>query len=225
MPNRMLRDWTRSDRVNSLSVQAERFFVRLIMKVDDYGCYYADPRILKADLFPLLENVRNTDIPRWLAECQKSGLIAMYDYEGKRYLQIRDFRQRLDKAKSKFPLPTNQPVNDFREVVNDFPAEVEVEYEVEKEKEKREAFRPPTLDDVIEFMCEKLDDFTAQAEASKFISFYESKGWIVGKVKMKNWKAAAAGWISRMRDYGSKPKYTMEQLRQMAEEQSKNSTA
>ena len=43
MPNRILRDWTDSERVNALTVQGERFFVRLIMKVDDYGRLYGNP--------------------------------------------------------------------------------------------------------------------------------------------------------------------------------------
>ena len=144
----MLRDWTLSDKINVLSPQAERFFVRLIMKADDYGCFYADSRILKAQLFPLLEGVRDADISRWMAECQKPGLIVVYEAESKKYLQIVDFKQRLDKARSKFPLPGI--VNAFPEVVNDFPAEVETERnkepEVETEKERQVLIFPFTSD-------------------------------------------------------------------------------
>lgn len=131
MPNRMLRDWTGSDKINSLSVHAERFFTRLIMKVDDYGCFYADTRLLKANLFPLLlDSIREADLSRWVAECQKAGLIVLYGEAGKTYVMIKDFKQRLDRAKSKFPLPS---VNESQEVVNDYPPEREreVEYEVE----------------------------------------------------------------------------------------------
>ena len=35
--------------------------------------------------------------------------------------------------------------------------------------------------------------------ADRFVSFYESKGWMVGKNKMKSWKAAVSGWIARDR--------------------------
>jgi len=132
MPNRMLRDWTGSDKINSLSVHAERFFTRLIMKVDDYGCFYADTRLLKANLFPLLlDSIREADLSRWVAECQKAGLIVLYGEAGKTYVMIKDFKQRLDRAKSKFPLPS---VNESQEVVNDYPPEREreVEYEVEE---------------------------------------------------------------------------------------------
>ena len=38
----------------------------------------------------------------------------------------------------------------------------------------------------------KYADYKNQAE--KFFYFYESKGWMVGKNKMKNWKMAAGNW-------------------------------
>lgn len=129
MPIRMLRDWTDSEKMNTITVHAERFFIRLIMKVDDYGCFYANTALLKANCFPLLlDAVREADITRWMAECQKAGLIVLYEANGKRYLQIKDFKQRLDKAKAKFPLPSENQTSDvFPELGNDFPAETETE--------------------------------------------------------------------------------------------------
>lgn len=114
MPNRILRDWTNSNRVNQVSANAERFFTRLMMKADDYGRFYADTRLLKANLFPLkLETIREADISRWLSELEntvneegeKAGMIVLYEVAGKKYLQIDEFGQRLDKAKAKFPDP------------------------------------------------------------------------------------------------------------------------
>lgn len=141
MPIRMLRDWTNSEKVKNLSVHAERFFTRLIMKVDDYGCFYAHTALLKANCFPLLlDAVREADISRWMAECQKAGLIVIYEAEGKRYLQIVDFKQRLDKARAKFPLPPeNQTCDEFPEIVNEFPAETETETETEKKPKRAKA--------------------------------------------------------------------------------------
>ena len=66
---------------------------------------------------------------------------------------------------------------------------------------EKKNFAPPEIDDVVKVMSEKLDDFTAMAQAQLFINHYESNGWKVGKNKMQNWKAAAAGWITRMKQY------------------------
>lgn len=107
MPNRMLRDWTDSEKVELLSFQAEVFFVRLIMKVDDFGCYRANEKLLKSKLFPLRDNIRDTDILRWVDECHKAGLIAVYEESGKRYLIIKDFKQRKRQMESKHPMPKN----------------------------------------------------------------------------------------------------------------------
>ena len=41
-------------------------------------------------------------------------------------------------------------------------------------------------------------------EAEKFFDFYESKGWMVGKNKMKDWKAAVRGWITRNKPMAKK---------------------
>lgn len=144
MPNRVLRDWTGSDRINGLSVHAERFFTRLIMKVDDYGCFFADTRLLKANLYPLLlDTIREADLLRWLTECQKAGLIVLYERESKKYLQILDFRQRLDRARSKFPVPTD---NELREIVTDFPPESESETETKPKHERENGVPPPPPD-------------------------------------------------------------------------------
>lgn len=40
-----------------------------------------------------------------------------------------------------------------------------------------------------------------ETEGNKFYNFYESKNWMIGKNKMKNWKAAVAGWISRQKEF------------------------
>lgn len=51
-------------------------------------------------------------------------------------------------------------------------------------------FTPPTLDLVQSYITE--NNYTVDAE--RFINFYESKGWYVGKNKMKDWKAAVRTW-------------------------------
>lgn len=105
MPNRILRDWTNSFKIDELDANAERFFTRLIMVVDDYGRFYADERLLKSNMFPLKPDLRTSDITRWLAECEKAGLIVKYKISNKSYLQIIDFKQALRQKREKFPSP------------------------------------------------------------------------------------------------------------------------
>ena len=102
MPNRILRPWLDSEAVNSLSDAAEIFFVRLIMAADDCGRFYGAPVLLKSYLYPL-KNKRVADIPRWVAECVNAGLIADYEVDGKRYLEIVNFNQPEPHGESSFP--------------------------------------------------------------------------------------------------------------------------
>ena len=112
MPNRILRDWTDSEPVNSLSWQAECLFIRLIMKADDYGCFHGNAKLLKSLLFPLKDGLRDSDIARWIAECETSGLIRTYSSEGKPFIEIRKYGQRLKSSRHKFPVPPMETEQD-----------------------------------------------------------------------------------------------------------------
>lgn len=58
-------------------------------------------------------------------------------------------------------------------------------------KEKPPAKKiPPTLDMVKDYCKERENS----VDAEKFFDFYESKGWLVGKNKMKDWQAAVRTW-------------------------------
>ena len=62
-----------------------------------------------------------------------------------------------------------------------------------KENTKRKSFIPPTVEEVKEY----IDSVGSQVDAESFVAFYESKGWMVGKNKMKSWKAAIVTWEKR----------------------------
>ena len=51
-------------------------------------------------------------------------------------------------------------------------------------------FIPPTEAEVREY-CEQRKN---SVDAAAFVNFYESKGWMIGKNKMKDWKAAVRTW-------------------------------
>lgn len=61
----------------------------------------------------------------------------------------------------------------------------------EEGKEKTPSvFVPPTLDEVIEYCRERGN----RVDPEKWFDFYASKGWMIGKNKMKDWKAAVRTW-------------------------------
>lgn len=65
------------------------------------------------------------------------------------------------------------------------------EYKKESIKEKR--FIKPTIEEIKDYCNERHNG----VNASRFYDFYESKGWLVGKNKMKDWKACIRTWEQR----------------------------
>ena len=79
-----------------------------------------------------------------------------------------------------------------------------------KEKDKRESrnFVPPSLSEVKAYCQERNNGINPQ----HFIDFYASKGWMIGKNKMKDWKAAVRTWEQRheggkVNDSNEKPEW------------------
>jgi hypothetical protein len=60
----------------------------------------------------------------------------------------------------------------------------------DKDINKKVIFVKPTLDELRDYMLSQdmLD------VSNKFFDFYESKGWLIGKNKMKDWKSAVRTW-------------------------------
>jgi hypothetical protein len=106
MPSRLLREGIiDSDAVNALSPRAEVFYRRLMSVVDDFGRFDGRPAVLRSRLYPLqLDSVREADIPRWIAECEKAGLVRLYVVNSKQYLLF--YNLGAPRAKeSKYPAP------------------------------------------------------------------------------------------------------------------------
>lgn len=71
-----------------------------------------------------------------------------------------------------------------------------------KETATLKTFKPPTWNEVANYIWNKVvsegkkpDKNKIKTVAESLVDFYQSKGWVVGKVKMKDWKAATNNWI------------------------------
>lgn len=70
-------------------------------------------------------------------------------------------------------------------------AEVKADTKEADKTEVRRCFIPPTSQMVGEY-CKKMN---YDIDAETFCAFYQSKGWMIGKNKMKDWKAACRTWV------------------------------
>jgi hypothetical protein len=115
MPNRILREGIlSSERVALLTWQEEVFYRRLMSVVDDFGCFHANPKLLRSACYPLqIDKVSDADIGKWLASCAEAALVSVYPApDGKRYLQMLDFRQQTRAKISKYPAPPSTCIAD-----------------------------------------------------------------------------------------------------------------
>lgn len=75
----------------------------------------------------------------------------------------------------------------------------------EKEKEKenikentsyKRKFSPPSVEEVSAYCQEK----GYHIDAEMFVSYYEARGWMLGKTKMSSWKHAVVTWAKKQKE-------------------------
>lgn len=65
-------------------------------------------------------------------------------------------------------------------------------------KSSAKKFSPPTIEEIQAYCDERQNGISAES----FWHFYESKGWMVGKNKMKNWKSSIITWEKSRKENG-----------------------
>ena len=85
----------------------------------------------------------------------------------------------------------------------------------------KKKFKKPTLEEVQQYCLERNNNISAE----KFIDYYESNGWKVGRNSMKNWKATVRNWEKNQQEkqnnvktYKSNYEISQEALRKAREE-------
>jgi hypothetical protein len=61
---------------------------------------------------------------------------------------------------------------------------------VNSNAKKRTIFKPPTIEEITDYCLERKNNLSPK----KIFDFYEAKNWMIGKNKMKDWKAAVRNW-------------------------------
>lgn len=76
-------------------------------------------------------------------------------------------------------------------------------------KNNKGKFIPPTADDINQY-CEEKGIYGFDADY--FIDYYESRGWMIGKNKMKDWKAAIRTWLRRDQERREQERHKYDEL-------------
>ena len=121
--------------------------------------------------------------------------------EGASAERVRNFRERQT-------LQSNADVTKVKRIGNvEIEKEIEKEIEIDNNKRSR-AFTPPTREEVKAYCQER----NKGVNPDKWYDFYESKGWMVGKNKMKDWKASVRTWEEKDKPKNERPKIDVDEL-------------
>lgn len=114
----------------------------------------------------------------FVRELKKRGSVVISFDEWKNMTDIeRD--QLISSDIGRYPTPTSTPTStsNSKEVYASSPP-------------RASRFTPPTVDEVRAYCQERGNS----VDPERFVDFYASKGWLVGKSKMKDWRAAVRSW-------------------------------
>jgi hypothetical protein len=218
MSNRVLKESIcMSETIDALTWFEEVFFYRLMVKCDDFGRCDGRLKIIKGHCFPL-KDITEEELDKALNKLSLVGLIRRYTVSGHPYIQFVTWEkhQTVRNKKSKYPsieegeeqLPSIEnncmQMNAIASLIQSNPIQSESNpnpiqslEEGEKTKRREKRFVPPTLEEVQAYISEN----NYIIDAQKFIDYYQSNGWIVGKTKMKDWKATVRGWERREQEH------------------------
>jgi hypothetical protein len=97
-------------------------------------------------------------------------------------------------------LPDGCPSIDKNSIDKNSVVEVSIEDEATPPPTRTKRFVPPTVEEVAQYCFERM----SKVDPQRFVDYYTSNGWMVGKNKMKDWKAAVRTWDQKEKPTGRK---------------------
>lgn len=108
------RSFFTDERLCSVPRAVRLTFQGLIANADDYGRLRADPRLLKAAIYPLDDDITSADMRKEIEQLEAIGCVRHYEAAGTRYLEIANFEKHQVMARkygSDIPAPSVESVD------------------------------------------------------------------------------------------------------------------
>lgn len=216
MPNRIIKESIcTSESLAELSDFEFRLWVGLITQADDAGRGDARPAIIKGRVFPLRKRVTVKEIDNALHGLAAKGCVSLYMVGGRPYFWFPTWsdHQRIRDVKPKYPGPEDADKKETSAADCGNPPQIAADCGLNPIQSnpntnpnpnnmRASRFTPPTLDDVQAYCFERGNTVDPQ----RFVDYYSSNGWKVGKNPMKDWKAAVRTWEKSREQKQSTPK-------------------
>lgn len=204
-----------------LPYEARLLFIGIWTLADRRGRLEDRPKGIKGRLFPY-DNIDIDQMLQALADSPERFIIR-YSVEDEHYIQITNFERHqhphVKETESEIPPPPNTDrcspeTSTMRSQYKHESSTIQESCEYEASTSdylipntdylllntgesaplvpdiQRKSFVPPDIEEVKSYCAER----AAGVDAQKFIDFYSAKGWMIGKNKMKDWRAAVRTW-------------------------------
>lgn len=204
--NRMIKpEFWSSDTLSRVSLGARLTFIGVWNFCDDYGFNLNSTRSLLGDIYPCDEAVTEVKLKGWINELIEAKLLIPVEYKGKSLIFVKGWGEHqtvANKSKRAYIEPSdleqviNASLNAHESLISVY-LDSHAPKRKKKEKEERDkGFKKPTLDE-LESYCKEI---SSSIDPNNFLDFYESKGWMIGKNKVKDWKACVRTWERKRKE-------------------------
>ena len=191
-----------SDAFLDMPLSTQALYFHLSMRADDDG-FINNPKKIQRMIGGSEDDLKLLIAKRFIIPFE-SGIVVIKHWKIHNYIQKDRYKETIYKEeKSMLQLKGNNAytLSDTPCIHNGYSSDTQDSIgkdsiEIDKdsieiiEKPKRKRFVPPTLEDVKAYCQERQNN----VDAERFVDYYTSNGWVVGKNKMKDWKAAVRTW-------------------------------
>lgn len=184
-----------SDAFLDMPLSSQALYFHLNMRADDDG-FVNNPKKIQRMIGASEDDLKLLIAKRFILGFE-SGVIVIKHWKMHNYIRMDryhatqyqdELRLLCLKDNGSYSEHVNQLSTNGQPMVN----QMETEVSIGKDRigKNRYIFTPPSVDEVRAYCKERGNDVDAQ----RFVDFYEAKGWMVGKNKMKDWKACVRTW-------------------------------
>lgn len=192
-----------TDAFLSMPLSTQALYFHLCMRADDDG-FVSNPRKIQRMISCADDDLKLLVAKRYILVFD-SGVIVIKHWKLHNYIRKDMYHETLylEEKSSIYEKPdgayTDHPVTEPLRICDEPVTNSSTQDRLGKDRlgkdrlntrEKRKRFTPPTLDEISDYCKERGNNVDAQ----RWLDYYTSNGWMVGKNHMKDWKAAVRTW-------------------------------
>ena len=182
-----------SDAFIDMPVTSRLLYYDLAMRADDDGFVNSPKKIMR--MIGASQDDLSVLITKKFIIPFDNGVVVIKHWRIHNYIQKDRYKPtKYEEEKSMLTLKENGAYSlDTTCIQNGYTSDTQVRLGKDRLGKDNKRFVPPTLDEVTDYCNERHN----KVDAERFIDFYSAKGWMVGKNKMKDWKACIRTWEKR----------------------------